>query len=123
MVRVRRPTLRTSPAGPCRIVTFAASQASRRAVSAQTWMPPASSSADWPLAAAGTTALPARAGSFAVPAAAEPGLHVPAGTYKPGCLPPASRAASVPLPSPATVSEADAFRLVASVSASTCTTT
>ena len=36
-MRVRRPTSRTSPAGPCRMVTVAASQASRRAVSAETW--------------------------------------------------------------------------------------
>ena len=33
-----------SPAGPCCILTVAASHASRRAVSAETWMPPASSS-------------------------------------------------------------------------------
>ena len=53
MVRVRRPTSRISPPGPCRMVTVAASQASRRAVSAETWMPPASSSTVWLPAAGG----------------------------------------------------------------------
>ena len=56
MVRVRRPTLSTSPAGPWCIVTVAASHARRRAVSAETWMLPASSSTDWPLAGSGHAA-------------------------------------------------------------------
>ena len=47
MVRVRRPTARVSPPGPCCIPTVDASQASRRAVSAEMWMPPASSSTVW----------------------------------------------------------------------------
>ena len=51
MFRVRRPTSRISPPGPWRMVTAAASQARRRAVSAETWMPPASSSTVWRAAA------------------------------------------------------------------------
>ena len=53
-------------------------------------MPPASSSADWPPAAAGTTVAPpapgasAGDGSSVLPAAAEPGRYVPAGTYETG---------------------------------------
>ena len=47
MVRVLRPTSRISPFTPCRISTFAASQASRRAVAAETWMPPSSSRTVW----------------------------------------------------------------------------
>ena len=47
MVRVRRPTSRISPPEPWRMLTVAASQAMRRAVSAETWMPPASSSTVW----------------------------------------------------------------------------
>ena len=62
MVRVRRPTSRTSPPGPCRMVTVAASQASRRAVSAETWMPPASSRADWPPAGPGQAVRRRRGG-------------------------------------------------------------
>ena len=58
MVRVLRPTSSTCPSGPCRISTAAASQASRCAVAAETWMPPASSSAACRFAAR----LPVRSG-------------------------------------------------------------
>ena len=47
MVRVRRPTSKISPPGWWCMVTVAASQVGRRAVSAETWMPPASSSTVW----------------------------------------------------------------------------
>ena len=101
-VRVRRPTSSTPPSGPCRMVTVAASQAMRRAVSCPTRMPPSSASA---------ACRPARGPGQ--PATRRTGRGVPAGTPPLPSAPPASRPFTPPSASPpATVQEVAAGRCV-----------